>query len=96
MGATTEPALRLTRLRETPKGVPIWTVEGHPFRLVALNSGWLVAPVGGDARRLLVRHDLLARPLRTRKSPRRPTRQNPCHPKQARLHSSCRKAFAWK
>ena len=53
-------------MRETPKGVPMWTVEGHPFRLVALDSGWLVAPIGGDARRLLVRHDLLARPLRTR------------------------------
>jgi hypothetical protein len=66
MGITTEPTLRLTRLRETPKGVPIWIVEGHPFRLVALNSGWLLAPIGGDARRLLVRHDLLAQPLRTR------------------------------
>lgn len=66
MGTTTEPTLLLTRLRETPKGVPTWIVEDHPFRLVALNSGWLLAPIGGDARRLLVRHDLLARPLRTR------------------------------
>jgi hypothetical protein len=66
MGTTTELTLQLTRLRETPKGVPTWIVEGHPFRLVALDSGWLVSPTGGDARRLLVRHDLLARPLRTR------------------------------
>jgi hypothetical protein len=66
MATTTEPTLRLTRLRETPRGVPTWIVDGYPFRLVALDSGWLVSPIGGDARRLLVRHDLLARPLRTR------------------------------
>jgi hypothetical protein len=66
MGTATNHKLKLTRLREKPRGIPTWAAAGRPFRLVALGSGWLVVPVGGDARRLLVRHDLLARPLPTR------------------------------
>jgi hypothetical protein len=58
--------LRLARLHALHGGIPTWDVIGHPFRLVALGGGWLVVPAGGDARRLLARHGLLARPLRTR------------------------------
>jgi hypothetical protein len=67
MGTETEPRLRLTRLRLTPRGgLPTWSVIGHPFRLVESTGGWLVVPLDQDARGLLIRHDLLAQPWRTR------------------------------
>src|SRR2546423_15121151 len=66
MGTETEPRLRLTRLRLTPRGLPTWSVIGQPFRLVESTGGWHVVPLDHDARRLLIRHDLLAQPLRTR------------------------------
>jgi hypothetical protein len=43
-----------------------WQVVGHPFRVVALPTGWIVVPNGDPGRRLLLRHDLLARPFSSR------------------------------
>jgi hypothetical protein len=43
-----------------------WQVVDHPFRVVALPTGWIVVPHGDQSRRLLLRHDLLARPFSSR------------------------------
>jgi hypothetical protein len=63
---TTRPRLRVRRLASEPGRTRTWEVIGHPFRLVALGSGWVLVPVGERSSRLLGRNDLLARPFRTR------------------------------
>jgi hypothetical protein len=64
--STTRPRLRVRRLASQPGRTRTWEVIGHPFRLVALDTGWVVVPVGERSSRLLGRNDLLARPFRTR------------------------------
>jgi hypothetical protein len=68
-GVQTEPeTIRLTRAPTLPGGSATWQVVGRPFRVVALDTGWLVIAVGGEARRALVRADLLGRPFPTRRA----------------------------
>ena len=64
--STTRPRLRVQRLASEPGRTRTWEVIGHPFRLVALDTGWVLVPVGERSSRLLGRNDLLARPFRTR------------------------------
>jgi hypothetical protein len=64
--ARSQPRLRTKRVVGEPGRSGTWDVVAHPFRLVALGSGWLVIPRGDSSRRLLVRRDLLGRQFRTR------------------------------
>ena len=58
--------LLLTRLVGAPGGVATWQVVGEPLRVVSLGDDWMVVAVGDEARRQLIRHDLLARRFSTR------------------------------
>jgi hypothetical protein len=63
-----QPRLRIKRVVGEPGRSGTWDVVAHPFRVVAITSGWLVIPRGDSSRRLLVRRDLLGRQFRTRRA----------------------------
>jgi hypothetical protein len=63
---TSEPRVRLTRVRDEPGLGGTWQVVGQPFRVVPMRRDWLVVGVGSDARGLLFRHGLLGARFPTR------------------------------
>jgi hypothetical protein len=66
LAAETHGRLRTNRVRGELGRRGTWQVVGHPFRVVALPAGWIVVPASDHGRRLLLRHDLLARPFSSR------------------------------